>query len=216
MQNGFENIKIDATFDYLIPAEEVKRLLDLASKGCKAKEIESQKPNSVHHKDKKNNSTRWNTGMLCEGGVQYMLNFKFMDETFSTDAKVSKKYDKPDIWQYNCGIKGVEWGKYPLISVKNTYPQVIVFLMPEDYRKEEANGGRYIRVAGIATPTQLNTYQNDDMVINKDVLGRKTAFTGIDKIEITPETITHQRILTKYFLSKICGMKKGDTIPFHK
>ena len=75
--------------------------------------IDVKKKESHHIKDSGSEKKRWLTGLLGERAVEKYLGLKFMDFTIGN----SRKYHVSDmkIAGYNCGVKTVEKGKFPII-----------------------------------------------------------------------------------------------------
>ena len=120
-----------------------------------------------HKKDPGNELTRERTGLIGEAAVEKLLNISVIDWQVGN----SKEYNKPDLNNYSVGVKTVEWGKFPLISKKNDYPQIIC-IKNKDNNK--------VLICGLATPDILNKYQDDELILSENLRKRgvKTGFYG--------------------------------------
>lgn len=148
-------------------------------KQAKIKELVSDivdaKAKEDHHKiDNRKESKRFFTGLMGEAAVEEVLGMPIIDWTVGN----SNKYHHPDIPGYKVGVKTVEYGKYPIIFKKNNYyPQIFCVLDPRQ--------SGVVYVCGLATPDVLNTYQNDDFILDPNLRARgtKTAFCGFHNLK---------------------------------
>ena len=138
--------------------------------------ITAKATESHHIVDGSQEYKRSYTGALGEMAVNKFLGFDFVDLTVGP----SSNYSVPDLG--SCGIKSVEWGKYPLILKVSRYPEIIVLKHNDDT----------LYICGIATPLILNTFQSLDCVLSPNVIrrGEKTGFYGFDKL-ISPIKIKY-------------------------
>lgn len=127
----------------------------------------------VHITDAKQRAKRFETGFLGEAALEQFLGFEFMD----TSVGQSEKYAVSDLRSIgvDAGVKtGVyENNKFFAINKGIRKPQVICWLSPDKRRA---------LIAGLATVEVLNTYVDDDLIMNKDMSGRKTGFYGFHKL----------------------------------
>lgn len=113
-------------------------------------------------------SKRALTGFCGEYAVQKFLGVNFIDWSISQ----SERYNKPDLDKIgiDCGIKTVEYGKFPLISQQAKTPQFFVI------KKSEC----VFWLCGWADPKILNQYQSEDLILDPNLRKRgvKTGFYG--------------------------------------
>ena len=122
-----------------------------------------------HHKnDFEQEYKRHMTGYLGEFAVGKVLGMDIIDWSIGN----SNDYNIPDIRNYKVGIKTVEKGKFPVIFKNNTYPQI--FCIKDNLHWQ------LLYVCGIAPPSILNKYQDDDLILSKQLRerGTKTGFYG--------------------------------------
>ena len=131
------------------------------------------KQDEAHHKaDGNKERKRWMTGYLGEYAVEQYLGQKFIDWSIGD----SGHYHRPDMSSIgiDCGIKTVEYGKFPLIFKNSHDPEFIVIRKSYDT----------FWLCGYADPSVLNIYQSDDLILD-DALrkrGTKTAFYGFEHL----------------------------------
>lgn len=151
-----------------IDTDYVSKIYDFAS------EVVSEKLKESHHRRDSNQEVkRFFTGFLGEAALENILKINIIDWSIGT----SRQYHKPDIPGYNVGIKTVERNKFPIIFKKNLYPQIICV------KSNKCNNVVY--VCGLATPDVLNTYQDDNLIIDKNLRdrGTKTGFYGFEHLK---------------------------------
>lgn len=137
------------------------------------KKLIDRKKRESHHKiDCQKEEKRFLTGLLGEAALEKLLNLSIIDWSIGD----SNDYHHPDIPGYKLGIKTVEQGKFPIIFKKNYYPQVICIL--------SSKIKNLVFVCGIATVDVLNEYQDDNLILDKNLRARgtKTGFFGFDKL----------------------------------
>lgn len=130
------------------------------------------KINECHHKvDHNKEFERFYTGFLGEAAIEVILN---TNKIIDWSCGNSNTYNVPDLNRLglNIGIKTSEIYKFPVISKRNTYPQIINIRY----------GYNTIFVCGIADVQVLNTYQNDSLILSPYLRQRntKTGFWGFD------------------------------------
>jgi len=145
------------------------------------KHIIEQKQSETHHiKDSGSEQKRWLTGFLGERAVEKYFDIQFMDFSIGD----SKKYHVSDLMKagYNCGVKTVEKGKFPIIFKKSYKSEIIV--IKEDTRDN------ILWICGLATPSVLNKYQSEDLILSTNLRkrGTKTGFYGFHDL-IHPQKI---------------------------
>ena len=153
-----------------ITVEKVKSFVD---------KIISEKQKEIHHKiDSRNEHKRWFTGFLGECAVEKFIGKKFVDFSIGN----SKKYHVPDLKSigFNCGIKTVEFGKFPIIFKKSFKSEIIVL------KKSDS----IFYICGLASKEVLNKYQSMSLVLSPFLRkrGTKTGFYGFHKLQ-SPEII---------------------------
>lgn len=134
--------------------------------------VEAKATEFHHQADPNKEIKRFTTGFLGEAAVEQLLNVSIIDWTIGK----SNFYHHPDIPGYNVGIKTVEYNKFPIIFKDNRYPQIICIHSTEI--------DRLVFVCGLATVDVLNTYQDDNLIIDSKLRARgtKTGFYGFDKL----------------------------------
>ena len=151
----------------VIDPEYVRKIDDFSDKLAKRKEEEE------HHKiDGDKAKKRFFTGLLGEAALEKILGIDIIDWTIGD----STEYSHPDIPGYKCGIKTVEKGKFPIIFKRNWYPQIIC--VKSDYRDD------LVFVCGMATKAVLNSFQDDDLILDPKLKARgvKTGFYGFSNL----------------------------------
>ena len=115
---------------------------------------------------------RWTTGFLGECAVEKFIGKKFVD--FSVGN--SKKYHVPDLTSIgiDCGIKTVEFGKFPIVFIKSVKPEIIVIKQSE----------KKFYICGLASKEVLNKYQSMSLVLSPLLRkrGTKTGYYGFHKL----------------------------------
>ena len=137
------------------------------------KEVVRRKKTESHHfVDRFQEEKRWKTGFLGEAAVEKFLNLKFMDLSIGC----SRKYHISDLSSIgiDCGIKTVEFGKFPVIFKKSSKSEIIVI----------KNNDFLFSICGVATKKILNQYQDDDLILSPSLRakGTKTGFYGFKKL----------------------------------
>ena len=126
-----------------------------------------------HHQiDGNHESKRWTTGYLGEYAVEQYIGKRFVDWSIGK----SGNYRAPDLTSIgiDCGIKTVEYGKFPLVFKNSHSPEFIVI------RKDHNT----FWMCGYANTDVLNSYQADELVLSKALRerGTKAGFYGFDKL----------------------------------
>ncbi|MBG9694176.1 hypothetical protein ABD91_25940 [Lysinibacillus sphaericus] len=131
----------------------------------KVKEIE-------YRKDYYGKLRRFKTGFAGEMAIAHLLEANFVDLTIGD----SMNYRGSDMKRLgiNIGIKTVEYGKFPIIHRNNPIPQIFVVKKSDTFY-----------VLGVATPEVLNSFQDDQFILDKNIrkAGYKTSFTGLSRLE---------------------------------
>jgi hypothetical protein len=152
----------------VISDEKRKKVTDFVTRFAEAKAKEE-----VHQSDPTNRMKRFGTGFLCEAGVEQFLGADFMDTTIGN----SKNYAVADMAPIgvNAGVKGgiYENNKFIAINRNLRHPQVICFLTADRRR---------VFICGLATVDVLRRYSDDDLIMTKDMSGRKTGFYGFQHL----------------------------------
>lgn len=132
--------------------------------------VKAKKEETSYRIDGKHLEKRFTTGLMGEAALEILLNI----DIINWDIAASVNFDVPDIPGYFVGIKSIEYGKFPIIPIKNVYPQVFCIVT------ENA-----VLVCGLADVDTLNSYQNDDLVLDPNLKSRgvKTAFTGFKELK---------------------------------
>ncbi len=138
------------------------------------KKIVIQKQNEVGHKiDNWNEEKRWTTGQLGEVVIGKFLGLKVVDYTIGE----SKMYNYADLKKHdiNCGIKTVEYGKFPLVKKGYEEPEIIII------KKNKFD----FYIAGLAEPLYMSLYHSDDLVLDPNLRAKnhKTGFYGFFKLK---------------------------------
>lgn len=142
--------------------------------------VEAKKNETAHRKDGASEMKRFVNGLKGEYAVAKYLKIPIVDPR----AGVSIDFDKPDIPNYNVGIKTVDYGHFPIIPKDNTYPQIICICHPT------ANEIMYI--CGLADVDTLNKFQHDDLILDSNLKakGTKTGFFGFSALQsVTKELL---------------------------
>jgi hypothetical protein len=165
----FEDI-VNPLLDKFIPItisdEKMEKIEDFI-----IKVIEEKKKEKLHQVNGNNEEKRWRTGLTGEAAIEEHLGIEIIDWTIGE----SKKYSRPDVKKLGVGIKNSQWGNFPLISKVNTYPQVICI----------QTGYNEVLICGVASADVLNTYQDDDLVLDwrAKYYAHKTGFYGFEYLE---------------------------------
>ena len=147
----------------VVPADKIHKIHEFAERIVEAKRAESH-----HQVDYGHEYKRFVTGLMGEAAVEELLNTNIIE----WDIGDSTKYNHPDIKKSGVGIKTVERNKFPVIPKRNTYSQIICIL--SEKRKD------VVFVCGLATPSVLNRFQSDTLILSQNLLSRgtKTGFYG--------------------------------------
>lgn len=123
-----------------------------------------------HRIDNNQEYKRCLTGYGGEMAVERLFGIEFIDWSIGH----SKDYWKPDLSPFLCGIKTAEEGKGVLILKKPVCHEIIV---------RKLNDTKF-DILGVAPLFYLKQYQNDNLIIDKNIRerGLKTAFTGYKKL----------------------------------
>lgn len=130
-----------------------------------------QKAKEQHHiVDNRKTAKRFTTGFLGEAALEKIFGMPIIDWTIGN----SNEYHIPDVPGYKVGIKAVEYGKFPIVFKKNYYPQIICIV--------DTFSDRTVYVCGIAMPDVLNKYQDDDLILDRQLRdrGTKSGFYGFE------------------------------------
>ena len=136
-------------------------------------ELIKVKKNEPHHViDGSQEHKRWTTGVLGECAVEIFLGKEFVDYTIGD----SKSYHKPDLSTIGlkCGVKTVEYGKFPVIFKRSKVSEIIVI----------KNSDSEFLICGLARSNVLNKYQSEELILSPQLRARgiKTGFYGFDKL----------------------------------
>jgi hypothetical protein len=135
--------------------------------------IIKEKSKENHHIiDNVSQFKRFYTGTLGEVALEILLEKQFIDWSIGP----SSYYNKADLKKIflNVGIKTVEYGKFPIISKINNYPEIINIKLNDNQ----------VVICGLATLNVLKDYRKNSLVLD-DYLrarGTKTGFWGLDKL----------------------------------
>lgn len=138
-----------------------------------AKLIIDRKKTEHHHLlDCNQELKRFTTGLMGEAALEKLLGIKIIDWTIGDSAN----HHHPDIPNYKVGIKTVETGKFPIIFKKNWYSQIICI------RSDKIDN--LVIICGLATPSVLNEFQSDELIIDPNLRkrGTKTGFWGFHQL----------------------------------
>ena len=150
-----------------IDSEYVNRIQSFVTELVKAKTKEEH-----HKRDSYQEAKRFTTGFLGEAAIEKLFGIHIIDWSIG----YSGLYHVPDIPGYRVGIKTVERNKFPIIFKNNYYPQIICI------RSNKYNN--LIFVCGLATSAVLNKYQDDDLILDKNLRARgtKSGFYGFEHL----------------------------------
>lgn len=138
--------------------------------------IEVKRREDIYQRDGNSLFRRWKTGMLGEFVIEKKLNISFRDQHIGN----SRDYSYPDmkIAGYKVGIKSSRFPYLPVINRNIKEPQIFV-LFNHDYSKAI--------ILGLADMSllkeNLSIKENDSLIIDKNMLDRKTCFSLIDKLK---------------------------------
>lgn len=138
--------------------------------------IEVKKSEEIYINDCNSLFKRWKTGMLGEYVIEKKLDLSFRDQHIGN----SRDYSYPDmkIAGYKVGIKSSRFPYLPVINRNIKEPQIFV-LFNHDYSKA--------LILGLADMSLLKENlameENDNFIIDKNMLDRKTCFSLIDKLK---------------------------------
>lgn len=124
-------------------------------------------------KDSKDPRKRYMNGLKGEAAVGLLIGQEVIDWRIGE----SNDFNVPDL-EYKgrkLGVKTVEWGKLPVITKWNSYPQIICVV--ENYNT--------VWVCGVASAEDLNTYQYDEGILSTGLRARgtKTTFYRFDLLK---------------------------------
>lgn len=137
-----------------------------------AKRMAEKKMEEAHYKvDGGSLVKRLITGLTGEAAVEEMLGIDIIDWTIGK----SQKYNVADIQELGIGVKTVEYGLHPLVSVHPKMPQIICVKMSENE----------VIVCGLASIKVLKKYQDLNLVRAKGarLRGTKAGFYGFSKLD---------------------------------
>lgn len=135
-----------------------------------AKKLVKAKKEEEHHRiDSRHEEKRFTTGLMGEAALELLFGIDIIDWEIAPSAYLNV----PDIPGYYVGIKTVEYGKFPVIPIKNLYPQIICIVT-----------STAVLVCGLADINTLNSCQDDELILDPYLRSRgvKTAFVGFDKL----------------------------------
>lgn len=147
--------------------EEVEKIEKWANEKAKVKLSSGEKSHLIDgEKEVKRNIT----GQSGEVAVEKFLGIPFVDWNIGP----SKNFAHPDIGIMGLGVKTVEYGKLPVIVKNSTYPEIICI------KRDNT-----IYIAGVGFPAQLNKYQDDSYILDKNLKNRnaKTCFYGFSYLK---------------------------------
>lgn len=132
-----------------------------------ATELIKEKKEEQYKVDNDKLYKRYLNGLKGEKALEKYLNIPIIDFRIGRNTD----FHAPDIRFLNLGIKTVEYGKYPIIFKENNYSQIINIL---DTDLEN------VYICGIANYDMLNTFQNDNYILDKNLRIRntKTCYTN--------------------------------------
>lgn len=145
----------------------VSRISEWSAKYVHAKNVENQ-----YEADSSKMIQRAITGYCGEYAVQEFLGRNFIDWSIGN----SEKYNKADLHSLgiDCGIKTVEYGKFPLVFKKPKSAEFMV-IKKSDYE---------FWLCGWADPQILGQHQCEDLILDPKLRQRgvKTAFYGFEHL----------------------------------
>lgn len=159
-------IEVNLNNDY------VDRIKAFAEKIAESKTIHSSDFGQTHYRrDNRSLIKRYITGTSGEAAVEELLGITVVDWRIGN----ATQFNRPDIQQYNVGVKTIEYGNFPIIFKKNFYPQIMCI------KEDDA----HVLVCGIATIDVLNKYQSDSLILDSRLRARgtKTGFYGFDHLK---------------------------------
>lgn len=154
----------------MLTQEEINDMQTLANQVSTAKAGEAH-----HQQDNHQELKRFTTGFLGELAMEKLLGITIVDRTIGE----SSKYHHPDIPGYKIGIKTVEYGKFPVIFKQNNYYPQIICIRGNCQGRDDI-----IWVCGLAIPSVLDTYQDDNLIVSPMLRqrGTKTGFYGFNAL----------------------------------
>lgn len=136
---------------------------DLATNIAKRKKLENG-----YIKDFNKLEKRFVTGLLGEAALEKLLSVKIID----WEVGESCKYNIGDLNKIglDCGVKTVEYGKFPLIHIIPVRSEIIIIKHPIELK---------FMICGLYKKEILSKYQSKDLIIDPNVRETKTCFFGI-------------------------------------
>lgn len=164
--------------------ERADQLDILAEKICSAKFQE-------YKFDKGSLKKRIQTGLYGEAALEEMLGVDIID----WEVGHSSEFNVGDLLKsgVNCGVKTVEYWKFPIIHVDPVRPEVIIL----------RHGLRFL-ICGLYTQDVMKLYSTRDFILDPNVRASKTAFYGIP---------FYKSFDSLERLSVLCGRAAGALIP---
>lgn len=150
-----------------IPDKKLYQISDLVNA------ILLEKPNEYRHQiDNDKHFKRFYTGLMGEAALEEHFGVDIIDWA----AGDSKNFNYPDLSKLglNIGVKTVECFKFPVITKRNTYSQIIAIKMNRNT----------VYICGLANRDTLNNYQDDNLILDAKLRARgvKTGFTGFEHL----------------------------------
>lgn len=153
----------------VVPDKKIKKIYHFVKEVTKAKSEESH-----HKKDNRSEEKRFYNGTLGEASLETLFQKEFIDWRVGKSAFFNVS-DLKGIG-LEIGIKTVEQGKFPVIHKKAKRPEIILIRPKGHYNR--------IVLCGFATKEVLNTYQDDELIVDKKLRarGQKTGFYGFEHL----------------------------------
>ena len=148
---------------------EVQRIDEFCERVIQHKEKES------HYKiDHGSMYKRFYTGTAGELALEKLLDTQGI---VNWTVGSSKDYNIPDLADVDLdiGVKTVGFGVFPLVRKESTHPQIICILWKKNW----------VYVCGIASVATLNTYQDDELILDNRLRSRgvKSGFYGFKHLK---------------------------------
>lgn len=137
--------------------------------------IETVKENGNHKMDKNEIAERLWLSLSGEMAVEKIINKEFID-LIPREKVFYNTYSMKNIG-FDCIVKTIEYGKYPIIK-KNEKKSHIIVLKGNDPKKFR------FMILGVATPEILRKYSSIDYIISEKIKAKNiyTAFYGFDHL----------------------------------
>ncbi len=148
---------------------EVRRIDEFCERVIEHKEKESH-----YKRDYKSMYKRFYTGTAGELALEKLINTQGI---VNWTVGISKNYNIPDLADVglNVGVKTVNFGVFPLVRKRSIHPEIICILWKK----------KWVYVCGIASADTLNTYQDDELIIDERLRSRgvKSGFYGFNRLK---------------------------------